>query len=105
MEKGTLVEFRLGSERRLAVVERPEGKKHWIATDDRGQSHTLHPRQITYEVGGTYKPTDITPFLKAIQPYLDPSNLEIAWELLEKTVKLLILRKWHYCFSRIKRHR
>jgi len=27
MEKGTLVEFRLGSERRLAVVERPEGKK------------------------------------------------------------------------------
>ena len=82
MEKGTLVEFRFGSERRLAVVERPEGKKHWIATDDRGQSHTLHPRQITYEVGGTYKPTDITPFLKAIQPYLDPSNLEIAWELL-----------------------
>ena len=82
MEKGTLVEFRLGSERRLAVVERPEGKKHWIATDDRGQSHTLHPRQITYEVGGTYKPTDIAPFLKAIQPYLDPSNLEIAWELL-----------------------
>ncbi|MBD2038104.1 VacB/RNase II family 3'-5' exoribonuclease [Leptolyngbya sp. FACHB-321] len=82
MEKGTLVEFRLGSERRLAVVERPEGKKHWIATDNRGQSHTLHPRQITYEVEGTYKPTDITPFLKEIQPYLDPSNLEIAWEFL-----------------------
>jgi exoribonuclease-2 len=82
MEKGTLVEFRLGSERRLAVVERPEGKKHWIATDQRGQSHTLHPRQITYEVEGTYKPADITPFLKTIQPYLDPSNLEIAWELL-----------------------
>lgn len=82
MEKGTLVEFRLGSERRLAVVERPEGKKHWIVTDQRGQSHTLHPRQITYEVEGTYKPADITPFLKTIQPYLDPSNLEIAWELL-----------------------
>jgi len=82
MEKGTLVEFRLGSERRLATAERPEGKKHWIVTDDRGQAHTLHPRQITYAVGGTYKPADLAPFLKEIQPYLEPSNLEIAWEIL-----------------------
>lgn len=44
MEKGTLVEFRVNSDRRLAVVERPEGKKHWIAIDERAQSHTLHPR-------------------------------------------------------------
>jgi exoribonuclease-2 len=90
MDKGTLVEFRLqgdsladGLRRRLAVADRPEGKKHWIAIDDRGQSHTLHPRQITYEVTGqTYKPSDIPGFLKAIQPYLDPSSLEVAWELL-----------------------
>ena len=82
MEKGTLVEFRLSSDRRLAVLERPEGKKHWIAIDDRGQSHTLHPRQISYEIGGTYKPVDIANFLKDVQPYLDPSSLEVAWELL-----------------------
>jgi exoribonuclease-2 len=82
MEKGTLVEFRLNGERRLAVAERPEGKKHWIVLDERGQSHTLHPRQITYEVGGGYKPSDIPQFLKETQSILDPSSLEVAWELL-----------------------
>lgn len=83
MDKGTLVEFRLNGDRRLAVLERPEGKKHWIVTDERGQSHTLHPRQITYEVTGrTYQVSEIPAFLTEIQPYLDPSSLEVAWELL-----------------------
>ncbi|MDX2240062.1 MAG: ribonuclease R [Leptolyngbyaceae cyanobacterium bins.302] len=83
MEKGTLVEFRLHGDRRLAVADRPEGKKHWVVIDERGQAHTLHPRQITYEVTGqTYKPADISHFLKELQPYLDPSGLEVAWELL-----------------------
>ena len=86
MEKGTLVEFRPNSDRRLAVAERPEGKKHWIVIDDLGQAHTLHPRQITYEVvNETYKPADIPKFLQEIQPYLDPSSLEIAWEILSET--------------------
>jgi len=86
MEKGTLVEFRLNSDRRLAVADRPEGKKHWIVTDDRGQSHTLHPRQVTYEIlNETYKPGNITTFLCEIQPYLDPSSLEVAWEILSET--------------------
>lgn len=91
MEKGTLVEFRANSEnptaewlrhRRLAVLERPEGKKHWIAIDDRGQSHTLHPREIAYEVDGSYKPSEIKGFIQQVEPYLDPSSLEVAWELL-----------------------
>lgn len=83
MEKGTLIEFRLHGDRRLAVLERPEGKKHWIVVDERGQSYTLHPRQITYEVTGqTYKPSEIAKFLQEIEPYLDPSSLEVAWELL-----------------------
>lgn len=83
MEKGTLVEFRVNSDRRLAVIERPEGKKHWIAVDERGQSHTLHPRQITYEIAGeTFKPAQIQDFLRQVEPYLDPSSLEVAWELL-----------------------
>ena len=86
MEKGTLVEFRLNSDRRLAVADRPEGKKHWIVTDDRGQSHTLHPRQVTYEIPNeTYKLGDISNFLREIQPYLDPSSLEVAWEILSET--------------------
>jgi exoribonuclease-2 len=83
VEKGTLVEFRLHSDRRLAVLERPEGKKHWIVVDERGQSHTLHPRQITYTVvGQSYKPAEIPQFLKEVENYLDPSSLEVAWELL-----------------------
>lgn len=85
MEKGTLVEFRLHGDRRLAVADRPEGKKHWIVIDERGQPHTLHPRQVDYEIAGaTYKPSDIAAFLQAIQPYLDPSSLEVAWELLSE---------------------
>ncbi|NJN85378.1 MAG: VacB/RNase II family 3'-5' exoribonuclease [Leptolyngbyaceae cyanobacterium SL_7_1] len=83
MEKGTLVEFRLHGDRRLAVLDRPEGKKHWIVVDERGQAHTLHPRQITYEVTGiAIKPGEIPGFLREIDPYLDPSSLEVAWELL-----------------------
>jgi exoribonuclease-2 len=83
MEKGTLVEFRLNGHRRLAVADRPEGKKHWIVIDERGQAHTLHPRQITYEVKGErYQPKQIEPFLSEVAHYLDPAGLEIAWELL-----------------------
>lgn len=83
MEKGTLIEFRLQGERRLAAADRPEGKKHWIVVDERGQAHTLHPRQITYEVTGcTLKPSEIPNFLKEVENYLDPSSLEVAWELL-----------------------
>ena len=83
MQKGTLIEFRLHGDRRLAVAERPEGKKHWIVIDERGQSHTLHPRQVTYEVADqSYKPTEIPQFLAEVQNYLDPSSLEVAWELL-----------------------
>ena len=83
MEKGTLIEFRLGGDRRLATVDRPEGKKHWIVVDERGQSHTLHPRQITYEVTGcSLKPSEIPSFLEQVEPYLDPTSLEVAWELL-----------------------
>lgn len=83
MDKGSLIEFRFQGDPRLAVVERPEGKKHWVVVDERGQSHTIHPRQITYEISGqTYQPKEIPGFLKEVQPYLDPASLEVAWELL-----------------------
>ncbi|RUR74643.1 ribonuclease catalytic domain-containing protein [Chlorogloeopsis fritschii PCC 9212] len=83
MEKGTLVEFRLGGDRRLAVVDRPDGKTRWFVIDERGQSHSIMPRQITYTVNKeTYKPLQIPSFLEDVKPYLDPSSLEVAWELL-----------------------
>jgi exoribonuclease II len=88
MEKGTLVEFRAQGDasdrRRLAVIDRPEGKKNWIAIDDRGHSHTLHPRQVSYEVTGqSFVPSEITGFWTEVQGYLDPSSLEVAWEILD----------------------
>jgi exoribonuclease-2 len=82
MDKGSLVEFRVSSDRRLGVIERAEGKK-WVVVDERGQSHTLHARQVTYEVvGQTYRSDETSEFLRRVQPYLDPSSLEVAWELL-----------------------
>jgi exoribonuclease-2 len=83
VEKGTLVEFRVQGDRRLGVVEKPDGKTRWFVVDERSQSHSLAPRQITYTVSGqTYKPTEIKSFQDQVKDYLDPSSLEIAWELL-----------------------
>ena len=83
MEKGTLIEFRQNGERRLAVAERPEGKTNWVVVDERGQSYTIHPRQVTYTIPGeTFKSSQITKFREEVQGYLDPSSLEVAWEFL-----------------------
>jgi len=83
VEKGTLVEFRVQGDRRLGVVEKPDGKTRWFVVDERSQSHSLAPRQITYTVNGqTYKPSEIKSFQEQVKHYLDPSSLEIAWELL-----------------------
>ncbi len=83
MEKGTLVEFRNQGDRRLGVVDRPDGKSRWIVLDERGQSTSLAPRQFTYKVvGQTYKSSEIPDFLQQVESYLDPSSLEVAWELL-----------------------
>lgn len=46
MEKGKLIEFRLQGERRLAVMDRPEGKKDWIAIDQGGQSHKIRLQRV-----------------------------------------------------------
>ncbi|HEY9880978.1 MAG TPA: ribonuclease R family protein, partial [Leptolyngbyaceae cyanobacterium] len=85
VDKGTLVEFRLQGQPRLGVVDRPEGKKNWVVTDERGQSHTLHPREFTYQVSETtFRPADIPAFLHEAEAHIDPSSLEVAWELLSE---------------------
>jgi exoribonuclease II len=90
VEKGTLVEFRVGSDRRLGAVDRPDGKTRTFVIDERGQSHSLAPRQISYTVSGeTYQPSQIPIFLKEVQTYLDPSSLEVAWELLVEDGELV----------------
>jgi exoribonuclease II len=91
VEKGTLVEFLHNGERRLAIADRPEGKKHWIAIDSRTQSHTLHPRDITYEVAGMSckQPAEIEKFQNQVAPNLDPDSLEVAWEMLVEDGELV----------------
>ncbi|WP_310427684.1 ribonuclease R [Chamaesiphon sp. VAR_48_metabat_135_sub] len=91
MEKGTLVEFWHNGERRLAIADRPEGKKHWVAIDSRTQSHTLHPRDITYEVAGISckQPAEINKFSTEVAPNIDPDNLEVAWEMLVEDGELV----------------
>ena len=82
MEQGKLIEFRVQGERRLAVAERPEGKKDWIVIDAGGQSHKIRPQRVDYTVEGTYESSEIDGFLSEAETYLDPSSLEIAWEML-----------------------
>lgn len=90
MEKGTLIEFKrrgdcAAGQRpfQLGVLDRPEGKKNWVVVDQTGQSHTLHPRQFTFVVvGKTYTPSEITEFQTEAESYIDPSSLEVAWEIL-----------------------
>lgn len=83
MEKGTLVEFKVNGDRRLAVVEKPEGKKDWIAIDEKGNPHKIRPQRVDYQIEGqSFKYTEIPQFKAEVAPYLDESNLEIAWQLL-----------------------
>ena len=86
MEKGTLVEFRLHGDRHLAVVQGTEGKKNLLLAVASGQTHSIHPRQITYVIPGEgYKPEGISVFLQEVETAVDPDSLEIAWEYLLET--------------------
>ncbi|MEM9485897.1 MAG: ribonuclease R family protein [Cyanobacteria bacterium P01_F01_bin.116] len=85
MEKGTLIEFKVQGIPRLGVAERQEGKKNWVVIDGKGQSHVLHPRQITYVIEqGSYLSSNIANFLAEAEPNIDPDSLEVAWEFLQE---------------------
>lgn len=85
MEKGALVEFRVQGTPRLGVLERPEGKKNWVVVDERGQSHTLHPRDITFQISdSTLAAEALSGFRTEAETYIDPDSLQVAWELLNE---------------------
>ncbi len=85
MEKGTLVEFKIQGQPRLGVAERPEGKKNWVVVDGNGQSHTIHPRQVLYEVAGrSFSADEVPAFESEAAENVDPDSLEVAWELLSE---------------------
>ncbi len=83
VEKGTLIEYRQNAERRLAVLDRPEGKKNWIVLDDRGVSRSLNPRDFTFVAAGeTLTPERLSAFRDQVESFIDPDALAIAWEML-----------------------
>jgi exoribonuclease-2 len=85
VEKGTLVEIKVNGDRRLVVIDKPEGKKDWLAIDENGNCHKIRPQKVEYEISGesfTYE--EIRSFSEQVTPYLDESSLEIAWELLSE---------------------
>jgi exoribonuclease-2 len=87
LEKGTLVEVKLHGDRRLVVIDRPEGKKHFQAIDENGNTHTIHPREINYTIkasgeNSSFTHLQIPSFLQKVEKFLDPSSLEVAWEIL-----------------------
>ncbi|MFE4105872.1 ribonuclease catalytic domain-containing protein [Almyronema epifaneia] len=85
MEKGKLIEFKYQGAPRLAVVDRPDGKKNWVVIDEQGQSHSLHPRQVTFQSSqASYAPEDLGQFRAEAEAFIDPSSLEVAWELLSE---------------------
>lgn len=85
VDPGNLIEFKQQGQPRLAVIDRPEGKKNWVVVDERGQSYTLHPRDFTYQIADRkFKPSDIPSFLAQAESYVDPSSLEVAWEFLSE---------------------
>ncbi|MFN3926446.1 MAG: ribonuclease catalytic domain-containing protein [Pseudanabaenaceae cyanobacterium] len=67
----------------MGVVERPEGKKLWQVTDQWGNSHSLKPSEIEFVVPALTLTSfrQIEPFWQEVQTYLDPTALEVVWEL------------------------
>lgn len=85
MEKGTLVEIKVNGDRRLVVIDKPEGKKDWIALDGNGNSHKIRPQKVEYQIQGqSFTSKEIKPFLAEVTKQLDSSSLDVAWELLSE---------------------
>jgi len=94
LQKGLLLEFQKDSQRSLlAVVERPDGKKNWMVTDQNGILSSIKPQQVTYVVPGVmnFDASRIDEFLEKAQDLLDPTVLECAWmELSEKDKSIMV---------------
>ncbi|XP_024394538.1 ribonuclease II, chloroplastic/mitochondrial [Physcomitrium patens] len=102
LRKGVLLEFSKESGKYvLAVIQRPEGKKNWVAADQFGNVHSVKPQQITFIVPGAedFKTADISAFINKAQTLEDSSLLEFAWEELldaKKDVNAVELAKICY---------
>lgn len=67
----------------MGVVDRPEGKKFWQVIDQRGSSHQVKLGDISFVVPAINLNSyvKIGDFWREVEPLLDPSSMELAWEL------------------------
>ncbi len=85
MTKGTLVEFRVQGTPRLGVLDSPQGRKNWLVLDEQGQVHSIHPRNFTFRLWGSYVEVhELTALREQAESLADPENLVVAWELLQE---------------------
>lgn len=65
----------------LVVVQRPDGRKNWMTTDQNGTSISIRPQQVNYIVPSSqeYTPADINVFLQNVEAIEDASLLELVW--------------------------
>lgn len=94
LQKGLLLEFKKDTERvLLAVVQKPDGKKNWMVSDQNGVMASIKPQQVTFIVPGimNFDHTEISNFIQKAQDNLDPALLEFAWiELVEKNKSITV---------------
>lgn len=84
--EGAVVEVALSSNRRrVAIAQRPDGKRNWIVMDAGGTSASVAPRQITFHLGDT---EEVGPDLAKIEAEAERAAkdsadlLAVAWEIL-----------------------
>ncbi|EPS67587.1 hypothetical protein M569_07188, partial [Genlisea aurea] len=73
LQKGLLLEFRKDTDRvLLAVVQKPDGKKNWMVTDQNGVVSSIKPQQVTFVVPGIedFDHNEIPQFLQKVQDNL-----------------------------------
>lgn len=90
MDKGSLVSFLVKGSLRAAVVEGPEGKTQFRVTDQLGNSHLVHPRDIGFDssackiTGKLPATTGLEAFLQRAEALRAQADLASAWEILSE---------------------
>lgn len=83
------MEFKTDSRQDLALLQRPNGKINWFATDVRGQTYSLRPQQMVYVLPGeSYKEVDLHEIHDQALKDADVALLADAWEMVHEDEEL-----------------
>lgn len=89
LQAGCIVEFKTDSRQDLALLQRPNGKANWFATDVRGQTYSLRPQQMVYVLPGeSYKESDLHQIHDQALKDADVALLADAWEMVHEDDEL-----------------